>query len=382
MLNKGNIKVATLTILLAGSSLYAVAKDKNDVAKDKLKGKVKSIAITGYKMKSVNDKPEKNGIIFSSSSKYNESGSILEFITSAIEDTLEGEAVKYKAVKSVYHYDKEGTLSAKNDYNPNGTLEDSSFYKVDAKGSRVDWYTYKGNGTLSSHTISEYNLKGDLVELSEYTGDKLKSKTTYVYDGQGNQIAETGFDDKGKVKWREEFKYNTKTGQMNEVYDFDANDAMTGRFTYRYDTRGNMAEETEFYSDTSIRNKKTTTKYDLDGNPREINHFNYNGRLVNQIKVDQMGLHFTEVSYNDDASLQSVISKKYDDKANQVFEDRFYTKDSSRIKIEYKLEYDTHGNWTKNTTSKNGVPVQMTERKIEYYTDPAEKKKKPGTEGK
>jgi|GEM_PF-2311205 len=381
----GLLRVIAISILLSGYSVCATAKKEtknNDVAKDKLKGDVKSVEITGYKLKNIGGKYQKAGVIFTSSSKYNEQGNILEFITSAIEDSLDGEAVKYKAAKIIYHYDNEGNLAGKNDYDANGVLDDSSFYKVDAKGSRVDWYTYKGNGTLASHTISEYNLRGDLLELVEYAKDnKLKSKTTYTYDDQGNETDEVGFDEKGNIKWKEVFRYNP-AGQLIEVTDYKGDDGFDARFNYRYDTRGNMAEEREFYNDTSTRNKITRTKYDLDGNPIEINHFNNNERLVNQVKVDHMGLHFTDISYNADASLKSVISKKYDDHANQIFEDRFYTIDSSRVKYDYKFEYDKKWNWTKNTTSKNGKPIQVTERKIEYYTDPADKKKKVTTGGK
>ena len=113
-----------------------------------------------------------------------------------------------------------------------------------------------------------------------------------------------------------------------------------------------------------------------EGEPIEINHFNYAGRLVNQVKVDNSGLHFTEIAYNPDGVLKSVISRKYDDHANETEDDRFYTKDSVRVKYNYKFEYDKTGNWTKNTTSKNGKPIQVTERQIEYYTDPETKKKK------
>ncbi len=368
------MKRSVLVFALFGCFLVVRAKEKNDVAKDKLRGPVRSVSVAGYKMAVVNGKPQKDKVIFTSSSKYNENGRILEFITSAIEDSLEGEAVKFKAVKSIYKYNDAGELTGKLDYNPDGSLEDSSFYKVDAKGSRVDWYTYKGNGTEESHTISEYTINGDIVELTEFVKGKLKGRTSYIYDNNGNQTDEISFDENGKIRWKEVMRYNDK-GQLIEVTDYKEDDAVEAQFSYRYDTRGNLGEEGEYYNDTSTRNKRTTTKYDLDGNPIEINHFNYNGRLVNQIKVDNMGLHFTDITYRPDGVLKSVIAKKYDDKANLVFEDRFFTQDSVRVKYDYKFEYDKEGNWTKNTTSKNKVPIQTTERKFEYYVDPKPKKK-------
>ncbi len=369
------MKGITITILLAGFFLCASSKERNDLAADKLKGKVKSVAIKGYKLKKTSGGIIKDKVLFSSSSKYTEQGNILEFISSSLEDTLEGEAVKFNAVKSIYKYDEEGNLTGKNDYKPDGSLDDSSFYNVDNKGSRVDYYTYKGDGTLQSHTMSEYNIHGDLIELAEYIQKKLKSRTTYTYDNNWNETDETGFDENGQVKWMEVLKYND-AGNLTEVTDYKQDNTIDAQFTYRYDTRGNMGEETEYYSDTSTRNKRTTTKYDLKGEPIEINHFNYAGRLVNQVKVDNSGLHFTEIAYNPDGVLKSVISRKYDDHANETEDDRFYTKDSVRVKYNYKFEYDKTGNWTKNTTSKNGKPIQVTERQIEYYTDPETKKKK------
>lgn len=366
------MKGFTLALLVVACAWNTQAKEKNDVAKDKLKGKVKSVHITGSKLKIVAGKPVKDKTIFTSYSKYNDNGKILEFFNSTLEDTLEDEAVKFNGVRSIYKYDEEGNLNGKINYRPDGAMEDSSFFVVDNKGSRVDWYTYKANGTEDIHTISEYNIHGDIIELTEYAKGKFKSKTTYTYDAEWKETDEISYDEKGAIRWKEVFKYD-EAGNLVEVTDYNADDGFAARFMYRYDDRGNMAQEIDYYSDTSTRNKKTTTKYDLDGAPKEINHFNHNGRLVNQIKVDNMGLHFTEVSYNDDESLKSVHARKYDDKANLILEDRFFTKDSVRIKYAYKMDYDKQGNWVKNTTSKNSVPIQVTERKIEYYTDPKKK---------
>jgi hypothetical protein len=368
------MKGFTTIVLLACCASSAYTKEKNDLAGDKLRGKVKSVAISGYKLKHTSAGNQKSKVIFTSSSKYNESGNILEFISSAIEDTLEDQAVKFNAVRSIYKYDDQGNLTGKNDYKADGSLDDSSFYKVDSKGSRVDYYTYKADGVLESHTVSEYNIHGDLIELTEYVKDKFKSRTTYTYDSNGNETDEVGFGEDGKIKWKEVLSYD-ESGRLTEVVDYKEDDSFDARFTYRYDTRGNLAEETEYHSDTSSLNKRTTTKYDLKGEPVEINHFNQHGRLINQIKVDNFGLHFTDIAYNPDGVLKSVISRKYDDKANEIEDDRFFTKDSVRVKYNYKFEYDKTGNWTKNTTSKNGKPIQLTERQIEYYTDPVKKKK-------
>ena len=362
-----------VTILMVVISPCIQAKNnRSDVRQDRLIGNVKSVTLSSYRVSGVPGKIEKGRVIVTSSSRYDEAGNLVEFISSALNDTIDNEVMHFEATKSIFKFGADGNLIAKNDYNPDGTLDDSSFYKVDSKGSRIDIFTYKANGTLSSNSTSEYDLRGNLIESTEYEKGKLKNWNTNKYDDRFNEIEEDGFEGNGKLKWKELLSYDNK-GNLVDVTDYKRDDSFAARYRYRYDNRGNLAEEYEYHSDTATTFKKITTKYDDKGNPIEINHFNESGRLISQIKLDHMGLHLADIRYNDDGSLQSVIARKYDEWANETLEDRFFVKDSVRLKYKHEYIYDQTGNWLKNTSYRNDMPFQVTERVIEYYTNPTVK---------
>src|ERR1035437_4959784 len=154
------MKGLLIAILLIVFSVGTQAKNKNrsDVRQDRLIGNVKSVTLSSYKVSGVPGKLEKRRTIVTSSSKYDEAGNLIEFISSALNDTIDQEVMHFEATKSTFKFDADGNLVAKNDYKPDGSLDDSSFYKVDTKGSRIDIFTYKADGTLESKATLEYDL--------------------------------------------------------------------------------------------------------------------------------------------------------------------------------------------------------------------------------
>jgi hypothetical protein len=365
------MKVLTTAFLLLSLSVCAQTQTKNrsDLTEDRLRGNVKSVALYSYKIIESGGKPEKGRTIVKSSSKYDEVGNLTEYISSAVSDSVDSVFIHFDATKTIFKYDGEGNLVAKNDYKADGSLDDSSFYIVDPRGSRIDIYTYKADGSLESSSTSEYNLLGNIVESSETVKGKLKSRNTFDYDDKGNETQEIGYGPDGKVKWKEILSYDVNNN-LTEVIDYKQDDSFAAKYRYGYDKQGYMAEEDEYHIENSPEHKRTTTRYDSKGHALEINKFNENRRLISQIKLDNMGLHLADIRYNEDGSLQSVVARKYDEWANETLGDRFFTKDSVRQKYRYDYEYDKTGNWIKNTTFKNDKPLQATERKIEYYLNP------------
>jgi hypothetical protein len=358
-----------ILILLIMASASVQAKNRSDVKEDRLIGNVKSVSLASYKLYGTAGKPERGRTIVTSSSKYDEAGNLVEFISTALQDTIDNEVMHFEATKSIFKFDNAGNLVAKLDYLGDGRLDDSSFYKVDQKGSRIDIFTYKADGTLAANSTSEYDLRGNVVESTEYEKGKLKNWNTYKYDDRFNEIEETGHEGSGKLKWKENLTYDSKNNLV-EVVDYKRDDSFAARYRYGYNSKGDLVEEYEYSSDTAHNYKKVTTKYDNEGHPIEINHFNEGGRLISQIKLDHMGLHLADIKYNDDGSLNSVIARKYDEWANEVLEDRFFVQDSIRVKYRHEYTYDQTGNWLKNTTVRNDVPIQLTERVIDYYLNP------------
>lgn len=146
---------------------------------------------------------------------------------------------------------------------------------------------------------------------------------------------------KGKVKSIKETTYEAveKFGQIEKgdaLYDDDA-----FPFTI-YNEKGNKIEEYWYNSDGSLL-YKSTYKYDEKGNKIEEN------------------------SYDSDGRLHSKYTYKYDEKGN-IIEENWYDSDGSLYeKHTYKYEYDKNNNWTQRIQYKNTIPLNITERIIEYY---------------
>ena len=353
---------------MVGLFLFSHAQEKTDLAKDKLKGKVKSLTSSGYRVVLSDGKIERGTHVHTATSRYNPKGYVIEFLSSTGEDTIENEYVHFKEEKTTYRYDSKNNLIGTNSYLAGDVLNDSSSYKVDDKGNRIDWYTFKGDGTLKQNYTTEYDNKGHILESNEYLRNRLVNRHTFKYDEKGNQVEENMFGSDGHLRWKETFAYDAK-GNLVEVTDYKQNGSFDARFTYTYDAKGNQIEEKEFTSESSQRHKRILTKYDGEGNVVEVNEFNDKGHFSSQCKLDKRGNHLLDVTYNPDGTLLEKISQdyKYDDHGNEVEIERRLTDGHVSMKNMYKYEYDKKGNWLKKISYENDKPVRITERKIEYY---------------
>jgi len=363
------MKSLKLTLLLMSSFLLAHAqREKTDLEKDKLKGSVKSVVSTGYKVDNSTGKVRKGRTIHSSTSKYNDKGYVTLFISTSGKDTVEGEYVDYSPKKTTYIYDNKNNLIGSNDYDPDGNLNDSSSYTVDNKGNRIDWYTYKADGTVEQNFTTEYDAQGNLIESNEYYKGKLKERHTYKYDAKGHQSEDDCFGGDSRMKWKETFNYDLK-GNLVEVTDFKRNGSFDARFEYGYDIKGNQIEEKEYASESSLKHKRILTKYDTAGNVTEVNQFNETGHFASQCKMDKKGNHLVDITYFPDGTLQEKIpqSFKYDDYGNEIEQVRYFADGRVASRKEFKYDYDRNGNWVKKTTFENGQPKRLAEREISYY---------------
>ncbi len=101
-------------------------KDKSDLAKDKIRGKVKTMSVTGFTVVRKDGKLQKGRTVHTATSKYNDRGFLTEFNSTAGDDTVQNEYVHFKAMKSLYKYDNSGILVSNSRYNGDGALEDSA----------------------------------------------------------------------------------------------------------------------------------------------------------------------------------------------------------------------------------------------------------------
>ena len=224
------------------------------------------------------------------------------------------------AILSVLYLVSYGQLEKKNDLteeNLKGKVKSikENTYEAVEKFGKIEKGNVFYDGFSSPSTII-YNEKRDKIEQNNYNSDsRLDSKTTYKYDEKGNNIEKNNYYSDGRLSYK---------------------------YTYKYDEKGNNIEKNNYYSDGSL-NYKTTYKYDEKGNMIEANF------------------------YNSDGSLSFKLTYKYDEKGNMI-EATYYNSDGRLdSKTTYKYEYDKNNNWTQRIQYRNTIPLNITERIIEYY---------------
>ena len=353
---------------LAANAQNVQEKDKNDLEKDKIKGKVKSMSVTGFTVVRRDGKLQKGRTIHTALSNYNDKGFLLESTSSSGDDTVQNEYIHFKATKSLFHYDNNGTLVSNSHYDGNGSMEDSASYKVDSKGNRIDWNTYKGDGSLEWNYNREYDIKGNLIESNEYYLGALKTRHTYKYDDKSNVIEENTYEGDGRLKLKELFKYDDNRN-VTEITDYNQTGVFKARYTYAYDASGNQVEEKEFDDENTPRFKKIVTEYDKDNNVIEVNKYNEKGKIVYECKLDKWGNHTFDATYKPDGALVEKITQKYkyDDHNNETENERYNGRGKLMLKTKNIYTYDKEGNWFIKIVYENDKPTRITERLFDYY---------------
>ena len=306
-----SITIALIVFISSVYSFTSQAQTANDLSKQKLSGKVKSVTETSYRVKKVNGKQQS---VFNakSSSSYNTTGNKTNEYTYSNEGGLDN--------SSVLTYDANGLLEQEDNYNADGSPGFTNVYKYDKRGNIISTKLYDAFGSLFLKTSSSYDSRDNETEEVNYT-----------------QVVE-----KDKHK-----------------------DVVLNRTTWLYDEKGNMVEEQYFDGDSSVT-RKTVNKYD-NGNKIEQKKSESGTTLKTTYKYDARGNVIEEIQYDADGNIAARITSGYDDKGNEA-EELYYDKDNNlQTHTVFKITYDKNGNWTRREQLDNDKTIMVTVREIAYY---------------
>lgn len=304
-------------------------KTENDLSKENLFGKVKSVETKEFYAIDSSGVVVKDGISKSKPivlNEYNKWGN-LEKTTKFLLDNPQ------RNTKIIYSYNERNKLLKEEYYSVNDSLSSEVFYKYDENNNLIEWITY--------NDARLFNLK-----------------YIYKYDNQNNLIEELFYGDSTYVYWGKEVYHYDNQNKTKKISQYNSEEIL--RREMIYDKKENLIEETE-YDSLNVR-FKWTYKYDNKGNEIEENRFGADGSF-----------HFKHIS-------------KYDDKGN-LTERTEFNKNNNPVETEiYKYKYDKKGNWIEKIQIQNDrnrmymakydlypvytndlYPVYITERKIEYY---------------
>src|SRR3569832_395310 len=215
------------------------------------------------------------------------------------------------------------------------------------EGPRTPWLstTYDRQGNLS-----EEDQLYEVVELN------FKSIFTYDPPGQIKEGIEYDYQGKPAFKW----SYTHDPGKkIIEESRYEPNGVLFSKSSYHYDADGNLVEEERLHSHSANDLKWV---YLYDEACRKVEESFY--------VVRAQGLLNTVES-----TLDSKIVFSYDAKGNLLEEPRYDAAATVKSKKSYRYEYDTAGNWIKQTAREwvNHAdktyfePTEVTYRTITYY---------------
>lgn len=210
-----------------------------------------------------------------------------------------------------------------------------------------------------------YDSKGNEVETAFYNssdaGGALYEKAVHVYDNQGKRT-ETLYRDGSSLHRKTVYTYNAQ-GLLTERITCDAAGCFD-KIAYTYDPQGNLTEEVFYDPDGSSIKLHLVHTYDAQGHRTETTSYDTHDPAL--------GIEKVVTTYDTKGNILETISyyteKVGDERGKPI---------PLPSKFVYTYEFDTYGNWIKQTqtlcTSETGKPVcepsMVTYRTITYYPE-------------
>jgi len=212
-------------------------------------------------------------------------------------------------------------------------------------------------GITKQMDVVVYDTKGNEIERTIYDDyGFLVGRQVQTYDVKRNSMESVLSDEKGSLMGRRVYVYAGPS--ITHVTSYDAKGSPGMRQVNLYGADGNLLEETYFIANK--RAAKTVYKYER-GNLSEIAFHLADGSKADATIGPCLGAHRLTYAYDDQARPVKVIAYETDGKFKKSWQ---YTYDAkgqmredtresewSRINFVYAYEYDSHGNWTKQTAT-------------------------------
>jgi hypothetical protein len=213
-----------------------------------------------------------------------------------------------------------------------------------------------------------------LEEVRRTSAGELRSKTIITYDAKKHSAESLNYDATGPATLKVVTVYNAQ-GQASEKIFYRPVETLEFKDIYTYNSNGRRTEEASYDAKGTLTRKIIMT-YDAKGNRIEWANYKANGSLHAKIlyTYNAQGHRIKEVSLGRDGS--SVLTKTYtyDGKGNKTSSTTM-APGFETLKQDYAYEFDTAGNWVKQTTctwiTKFGKtycePSEIAYRTITYY---------------
>lgn len=225
--------------------------------------------------------------------------------------------------------------------------------------------TYNWVNSFEQRIDYQYDsINGNLLGSYEH-GFLFQGKWLHTYDAEGKLITTTMYDKEDSVLVISTHEYDENDNMVRSVgkgiaeYMTDDDEIIT------YDEQGNLLQKKKttdrYLYLKNFKNGLIVEKKEFGGeNKEELNeHEKY--------EYDKNGNEITIFNFDADGQLKSTQRMVYDEHNNRISKQFFNDKNELEVTWTAELIYDEFGNWTQKLISKEGNPVSILEREIEYY---------------
>lgn len=227
-------------------------------------------------------------------------------------------------------------------------------------GNRTDLYIYN-KGVLTRRIEMKFEGRR-MTECINYDGaGRVWLRTVTTYDNEGRIKENLNYRGDGSLHSTESFKRNTK-GQLIESSEISGDNVLLEHFTYKYEGEKVYSWERKTFRQDGILH---TVEVYIAPNRKEMTTFRPDGSIIEKsVRVGQEIAH-----YNADGSLQKFTT--ISDQGRLLDELTVNQKEASKRESQIPDSVDAQGNWTKQTkwfTDANSThPLTVTYRTISYY---------------
>jgi hypothetical protein len=232
-----------------------------------LKGNVKSISETQYKLSDIN--PGLNEVLLTKFS-FNKNCCKTEELTTDVEGEIKN--------KHTVAYDKSGNIVSENKETPTvaGYFTTKYRYNADKQLSKKEVssknvlfathiYHYADNGTVKKKEIKKtqgydindeefeykYDEKNRLVEEIHVDG-KRYNKTVYQYNDKDQIIRRVEYNERGGITYETDYVYDELDNLSTETSAYRGNNTFNYSYIYEYDNQGNWINKRSLSNDKTF----------------------------------------------------------------------------------------------------------------------------------
>lgn len=238
-----------ITFALMAMSIVVVAQPKNDLQKENIQGKVKSIIeITCEKENNTTNK----NICKKTLTRYNLKGNSIEEIiyNDDIEET-----------KRTFHYDDKGQKTHNYLYKKNEIMEVVK-YQFNKKNNLLEIIAYDNNNIQKRRSTHLYNKNGNEIEANLFSKNNSQIKIIYQYNHKNNIDKTLFYNIEENMVGEKSFKYDEKGNRIEEISSYHKKLSKTiHKWQYTYDSNNNWTKEILYKDQNPIQITERVIEY-------------------------------------------------------------------------------------------------------------------------